>query len=360
MHRLHVVSLPHTHTTKEFSSCAYTEKVRKFCAMMMARGHEVFLYAGERNEAPCTEHIPCISESYRALSLAGKHYTQGSFDSNAPHWRSFNARAIKAISDRSKRRDFICLIGGVAQRQIAEAFPTHMCVEFGIGYWGSFAAYRVYESYSHMHTSMGAQASNGNDIDPRWFDDVIPSYIDAADFPDESAFTYPADEFRNYYLFMGRMIERKGWRIAVEACERAGKRLVMAGPGREHAPEGVEHVGEVGPVERARLMTGAIALFAPTLYVEPFGTVAVEAMACGTPVLATDWGAFTETVVNGVTGYRCRMLQDFVDKMDAVKSLDRAAIRAHALARYSLPIVGARYDQYFSRLATLWDAGWYA
>ena len=53
--RFHVVSLPHTNTTESFAVCAYTEKVRKFCIMMKALGHTVYLYAGEQNEAPCDE-----------------------------------------------------------------------------------------------------------------------------------------------------------------------------------------------------------------------------------------------------------------------------------------------------------------
>ena len=52
MIRFHLVSLPHTNTTEAFSSCAFTEKVRKFAAMMKGLGHEVILYAGEFNEAP--------------------------------------------------------------------------------------------------------------------------------------------------------------------------------------------------------------------------------------------------------------------------------------------------------------------
>ena len=61
--RFHVVGLPHTQTTKEYVNCAFTEKVRRFCLMMKDLGHEVYLYAGEENEAPCDELITCISGS---------------------------------------------------------------------------------------------------------------------------------------------------------------------------------------------------------------------------------------------------------------------------------------------------------
>jgi glycosyltransferase involved in cell wall biosynthesis len=106
-------------------------------------------------------------------------------------------------------------------------------------------------------------------------------------------------------------------------------------------------------------MGGAIATFAPTTYIEPFGTVAPESMACGTPAITTDWGAFTETVVNGVSGYRCRTLKDFVEAAEKVKYLDRKAVREHAIKNYSLESISVMYEEYFKKLYQLWGNGWY-
>src|SRR5690606_20768103 len=113
--------------------------------------------------------------------------------------------------------------------------------------------------------------------------------------------------------------------IAVEATRRLGARLPLAGQGVQHAEPGlgvpgevtlegdhIEHVGFADPARRAELMGGARAVFVPTPYVEPFGGVSVEAMMCGTPVIATDFGAFAENVVDGVTGYRFRTLGEAV------------------------------------------------
>jgi glycosyltransferase involved in cell wall biosynthesis len=153
------------------------------------------------------------------------------------------------------------------------------------------------------------------------------------------------------------LIERKGYQIAVDVCKHLGKRLIIAGHGTP--PEYGEYVGVVGTEERAKLMGGAIATFTPTIYVEPFGTVAVEAMACGSPVISTDWGAFTETVIHGVTGFRCRTMQEFVDAAEQAKTLDRNLIGEYSKNRYGLDTVGLMYQTYFTRLQSLWGRGFY-
>ena len=78
--RFHVISLPHTQTTKEYVNCAYTEKVRRFCMMMKGLGHTVYLYASEDNEAPVDELITCITKEQQVQALDGKHFTEAAFD----------------------------------------------------------------------------------------------------------------------------------------------------------------------------------------------------------------------------------------------------------------------------------------
>ena len=114
--------------------------------MMYEAGHTVYLYAGEYNDAPCTELVTCIDEQMREESLNGKHYTSASFDTKLPHWQHFTKNVIAEISARAEEKDFLCFIGGTAHRQIAEALPQYISVEFGIGYGATFAKYRVWES----------------------------------------------------------------------------------------------------------------------------------------------------------------------------------------------------------------------
>jgi glycosyltransferase involved in cell wall biosynthesis len=224
-------------------------------------------------------------------------------------------------------------------------------VEFGVGYGGTFSKYRVFESYAWMHTCYGAATmGKPHDADGSWWDTVIPGYLDPAMFPFR-------DKKDDYFMFIGRLIDRKGFRIASDVTFDLDTRLVVCGEGTP--PVGCDYRGVVGPEERGRLLAGAKAVFVPTIYVEPFGNVNIEAQACGTPVITTDWGAFTETVIDGVTGFRCRTFGEFKRAAMNAQDLNPHVIREHAVQNYSLPVIGRKYENYFQRLLTLWDKGWY-
>lgn len=337
------MSLPHTQITRAFSWCAYTEKVRKFATMMTRRGHTVYVYAGCDSDAECEEVVPCAPLAPRTAEVGEPQWT-------ADYFAPMNTRAIEAMRTRLKPRDFLCVIAGHLQQPIAEAFPEHQAVEFGVGYEGTFAKHRVFESYAWMHTvyghQQGAMSANG-----RFFDAVIPNYFEVEQFP-------AGDGDGGYLLYIGRLIERKGVAVAVDTSRRTGIPLVVAGQGEP--PDHGEYVGVVGPERRAELMGGAIAQLTPTLYVEPFGGVAVEAQICGTPVITTDWGAFAETVEDGVSGFRCRTQAQFDAAALLAGELPRAQIRERAIRLYSTETVAARYEQYFERLMTLWGDGFHA
>lgn len=349
--RFHVCALPHTNTTTEFVSCAYTAKVINFCRMMTSLGHTVYLYGGEFNEAPCSEHIVCVSEEARQAHVGHAHFTAASFDYNLPFWINANTKISDEIAKRAEKEDFICVIGGYAQKLIADRLPHMMTVEFGVGYGGTFSKYKVYESYAWMHTHYGAAFhTNLHVATGDWWSTVIPGYLDPAQFP-------YGPEKDDYFLFVGRLVELKGYHIAVELCRNLGKRLVIAGQGTP--PEYGEYMGVIGPERRGLLMSRAQALFVPTMYIEPFGNVGVEAQACGTPVISTDWGAMTETVEHGKTGFRCSTYSDFVSAMENVDKLDYNYIRERATTLYSLDVIAKKYENYFRRLTKLWRGGWY-
>lgn len=346
--RLHVVSLPHTQTTRSYDWCAYTAKVRRFASMMHDLGHEVYLYAGPENEARCTEHVPIVNENDWLNWFPGYDPATDVWDGfivGAPWWNAMNERAIREISERIAPGDTICLIAGRAQQEIADAFPMNRTVEFGVGYAGTFAAHRVFESYAWMHYVAGWY----QDDNLRNYDSVIPNSFEKSEF---SFASEPGD----YLLYLGRMTPRKGLNT-VQAIAARGHRVLTAGQGDERIV-GAEHLGVVLGGDKKRLLANAKAILVPTDYLEPFGGVAVEAMLSGVPVLSTDWGAFTETNHHGVTGFRCRTLGEWLGALDAVELLDRLDIRRYARERYTTDVAAKMYDRYFAQLRELDRDGW--
>ena len=122
-----------------------------------------------------------------------------------------------------------------------------------------------------------------------------------------------------YFLYLGRMAEAKGAREAALVARRAGVPLMIAAKMREPAEKdyferevrpllgaGVVFLGEVGGTEKLELLGGARALLNPIGWPEPFGLVMIEALACGTPVLAFPNGSAPEIVDHGRTGFLCR------------------------------------------------------
>lgn len=348
--RFHVVALPHTQVNENYLTCAYTEKTRKFCNMMTSLGHEVFLYASEHSEVDDrVETFSCISKAeQRESGFDGpQDYLKIDFNAQEP-WSTFNERVIEEIGKIIQPQDLICLITGTPAKPIADAFPDNISVEYGIGYSGTFSPYRVFESYAWRHYIYGYQHDDGH-----YYDEVIPNSYEVEKFP-------MRQNKGDYYLFVGRLDANKGLNVAMAACERMNKRLLVAGPGNSNLVTYGEYVGVVDTVQRGELMSKAIALFAPTQYVGPFEGVSVEANLCGTPVITTDWGSFTENVQNGVNGYRCRTLAEYCIAMVEVQDLDSKKIQTIARSKFDVNVVKYKYEEYFNRLLGLYGEGWYS
>ena len=347
--RLHVIALPHTQLTQDYSSCAFTSLTRGFIDMMTDEGHEVIAYAaGEEYEHHGAEHVTCSAAHGTPEEAQFERW-----DASAPHWQVMATNAVREVHKRREPGDLICLSSGEWYPFFEPFKNDGLLTEFIAGYQGVRDTHRVYPSYAWLHTVEGhwqtAYAADGRD-----FDTVIPHWYDAASLQG------PVSRNAGYYLYLGRLTDRKGYRIAQQVCERLGVPLVLAGPLDGSGPfRGYgEHLGPVGPDERRHLLQGAAALLAPTRYIEPFGLVSIEAQACGIPVISSDNGGFTETVENGVTGYRCRSFADYLDAAVKAPALDRWNIWRRS-DRWHPETIAPQYTRYFEKLQTLWEDGWY-
>jgi hypothetical protein len=379
--RLHLVALPHTRVHRDHNGCAYTAKTVKFCRMMGDR-HEILLYAAEGSDAPgAAEIVGCLSQAERVQTFGPDDPARLPAWPNDEQSALFNHRAGEAILDRAQPEDLVLLTGGRTHLPVWQKLqepgpprgrpngkqrkpPRVVCVEPGVGYEGVFTGRCAFESYTWMHFVKGKWGHTDN---THWYDTVIPNYFDPDDFP------HVNQGGGEYLMFLGRVNPDKGVGVAAQIAREVGMPLLIAGAGvTETAPgrvvgNGVTAEGDVeyyGPVtieERAELLAGAACLLAPTMYIEPFGGVAVEAMLAGTPAVTTDLGAFTETVQPGVSGYRFSTFQEGIDAVHAAMELDPRNVRAYALGRYSLAAVGPMFDRWLERQHTSFRPdGWYA
>jgi glycosyltransferase involved in cell wall biosynthesis len=151
-----------------------------------------------------------------------------------------------------------------------------------------------------------------------------------------------------YAAFLGRMCPDKGAHDAIKVAQQAGMPLKIAAKMREDAEieyfrtqiepflgAGVEFVGELDEAGKYELLGGATAMLNPIQWSEPFGLVMIEALACGTPVVATSAGSVPEIIEDGRTGFVRDAEEDLADCLLRAAELDRAECRAAAETRFS-------------------------
>lgn len=355
--RFHLLGLAHLPTNEGMQSCAYTQKVWKLAKMLKKLGHSVFFYGGEGSEVECDRYYTVVTDAERKACYGDYNWGKEFFKhdpTDAVH-KAFAARCIAEINAHKRKDDFLLCPMGTYDQPIADAVKLRYTVESGIGYSGVFAPFKVWESYGWMNHIYGMmKVENG-----AWYDVVIPNYWNPDDFH--------LGEKKGYHLFVGRLISRKGLSVAAEATEKLGVKLIVAGQGDLSKVDGydltkykhIEHIGTVGKKERADLMAGATVTWVPTWYMAPFEGVHIESMFCGTPVLTTDWGCFPETNLHGVTGFRCRTMNEFLWGARKASELDPSKIRQYAIDRFSMDRATQMYQSYFERLWDLRENGWY-
>jgi glycosyltransferase involved in cell wall biosynthesis len=190
---------------------------------------------------------------------------------------------------------------------------------------------------------------------------------------------YPKDQYAfspraegGYLAFLGRIAPEKGVDRAIAIARRAGLPLRIAAkidfadrgyfadriaPLLRDAPHS-EYIGEIREEEKAAFLGGASALLFPIDWPEPFGLVMIEAMACGTPVIAFNRGSVPEVVEHGVTGFVVESMDEALAATDRIAHLDRGAIRAAFERRFTAEIMAMNYEDAYEELLVLDDATW--
>ncbi len=179
---------------------------------------------------------------------------------------------------------------------------------------------------------------------------VIPNPVDT------SAYRQGSGE-EGYLVFLGRLTSNKGVDTAINVALRTGKHLVVAGNqanedgATEYFLKAIkphldgEQISWIGPVnnfQKQELLSGASALLFPIRWDEPFGIVMVEALACGTPVIALRRGSTPEVIRHEETGFLCDNEDDLVEAVQSLASIDRTKCRYDAETRFDVRILAPK------------------
>ncbi|MBD0379033.1 glycosyltransferase family 4 protein [Paenibacillus sedimenti] len=172
-----------------------------------------------------------------------------------------------------------------------------------------------------------------------------------------SEYEFSSDK-RSFLLFIGRILREKGILHAIEIAERTNKKLIIAGPikdrelfRKEIAPRirrnpRIHYVGPVGGSKKQLLLKRASCLLFPTLWEEPFGLVMIEAMACGTPVIALNNGAVSE-VLAGFPQLICRSVPEMIRKVNVGKYPSPEVLRRYVTERFTTSKMTSKYIQIY-------------
>lgn len=385
MYRFHLLGLSHLPASKEYMSCAFTQKNRKLAKMLTSLGYEVFFYGSEGSDVEeyCNSDKLHFVQTHalkdiRASWGEGDNRFDIGYDWHNQDYKhdlnsamamatlKFRSKCIEFINAHKKPDDFLLCTQGNYHKTIADVVQLFLTCESGIGYRGSNQGwYRAFESSYGQNFLYGSEHPFES-INGSYYDRVIPNYFDPDDFIVEEKPT------KDYFLFIGRMIKRKGVLTAYLATKAIGAKLILAGQGASIDGRGFlvdnhpqefeipndsnwEFIGYQGVEARKKLMANAKAVFVPTEYLEMFGGVNVEARLSGTPVITTNFGCFPEYIENGIDGYRCNTLQDFVDACKNVDKLDRKFIRKRA-ERFFMDNIKLEYKKWFDDLYNVWES----
>ena len=309
---------------------------------LVRRGHAVTVFASGDSEVPC-RLVPTVEAALRPSGFG---------DDPSPYF----LETLAAVFTRGREFDVVhshlewwslALARGLAV-PVASTFHGRLDLPWSRRLLAGRPSGLVAISRS--------QASVHPDVD--WT--IIHNGLALAGMPTA---TVPTDAFS----FVGRVEASKGILEAIEIAQLAGRPLRIAAkigttpdqqayyedvfrPALATAGADVEFLGELDDGDRDRLLAESFAALMPGAWPEPFGLVAIEALACGTPILARRVGALPEIIRDGIDGFFGDDPMHLAFLADGVPRLDRRAIRERVIERFSAARMADRYEELFVRL----------
>ncbi len=308
---------------------------------LVKRGHDVTLFASGDSQTSA-ELVPSVSHSLRLNNEARDHV----------------AYTITQLADVFRRQDDFDVIHSHVD-YFAFPFAPEVKVPFVTTTHGRLDLPEIARVYTHFPDVPLVSISDSQRVPVPHLNWAATVY-NGIDF---GHFTFQ-ERPGTYLAFLGRISPEKRVDRAIEVARELGMPLKIAAKvdaaDRDYfeyairpqlAHPLVEFVGEVSDVEKNEFLGHAYAYLFPIDWPEPFGLTMVEAMACGTPVVAMKCGSVPEVVTDGVTGFICSSMRQFVDAVPRVASLDRVACRAVAEDRFSAQVMTVGYERVYGDLA---------
>lgn len=203
-----------------------------------------------------------------------------------------------------------------------------------------FSSQKILDVYKKYNSTSAYVSISNSDRSPEL--DYIATVYNGINTED---FTFRS-ESKDYLLFFGRIHPEKGTYESIQIAKRSGRKLIISGliQHQEYFERKIKpsindvdivYVGNSGPKERDKLMGEACALLHPISFEEPFGLSVAESMLCGTPVIAFKRGSMPELILDGKTGFLISTIDDAVEAVNNINSIDRRYCRDIAISKFS-------------------------
>lgn len=364
--RVHVLGQAHVLLSESKQvECPYTQRILRF--LQLLRDDIDFLYYGvEGSHVRDVQIIPVVPysvyESNRSNVLDAGYTQTGFYRASEKSLMAWNVMWLKGLNELTRRLtpQDIVVVGHMFHKNTFRGIITPArgfyrdtpVVEFGVQYYKPFTRYRIWDSAAVRHYAHGLR----DDPFPNPIDTVIPPII-----PIDEIDPY-LDERRLYLLYMGPIQEGHGLPLAARIAEQCDMKLILAGEKitdkvnptirRLVELDWVVYIGPVSGAKRTKLIQQARAVMCLTEYIEPSATFALEAMAHGTPVISTDYGAYVDYVVDGLTGFRIRSVDDGIDAVHDAISINPIICRRYVERLCDPRRLREQYLEFFHRLLT--------
>ena len=372
--RFHVLTNFKTYTNKEYSACAFTQHMIRWAKLFTEKGHSVYIYGNGQHtpEVICSQYFEINTiEDLKEFENIVYSCNSGQALCFVPDKEDpIHIMDIKLMSkyidkvsplilNNIQENDLIIHSYGVGCRLIIDVLNNYKVHHVDLNVLTDYylPEHAIF-STRWLHKNRTTQP---NMIQPISYEIIQPMF-DPNDFE-------PNTEKKDFFLYLARMQKLKGAETMFEIAKFFPRyKFVLAGflPETNNTDEywklidsdilykksdypNVKVLGFANPIMRKKLLSECVALIQPSPYEEPFGFNVIEAYLSKTPVITTIKGAFSETVIECKTGFRCYSWIDYQYAFENVDKLDKEFIYKEGL-KYTSKEVYSKYIKYFEQI----------